>query len=172
MDQMWQEWEDWFVEVEETHTSFPVLVFFRSPVPERSWIASAGIALDTASLYCSVLDLPRSPRAQLMIRVGTLSLRRVCDYFGFDYDPDPRPTDPISIERGEFDQVFDLFVAEGLPVVADRDQAWRDYAGWRVNYDRPLLAIAGFVEGPSVPWVTDRGIRLAGPPLLRRRRYR
>jgi hypothetical protein len=30
---LWERWEDWFVEVEETHTSFPPLVFFRSPQP-------------------------------------------------------------------------------------------------------------------------------------------
>ncbi|MDH3682338.1 MAG: hypothetical protein OEV40_20585, partial [Acidimicrobiia bacterium] len=87
--QLWTDWENWFVEVEETHTSFPMLVFFRSPVPARSWITGAGLALDAASLYCSTLALPTPPEAQLMIRTGTLSLRRVCDFFGFDYDPDP-----------------------------------------------------------------------------------
>jgi hypothetical protein len=156
MTPMWAEWEDWFVEVEETHTSFPILVFFRSPVSTRSWIGGAGLALDSAALYCSILDIPREPRAQLMIRTGTLSLRRVCDFFGFDYDPDPAPTDPISITRAEFDEVLALFDAAEIPLVADRDQAWRDYAGWRVNYDRPLLALAEFVDPPPAPWVTDR----------------
>lgn len=170
MTPMWTEWEDWFVEVEETHTSFPILVFFRSPVPERSWIGSAGIALDSAALYCSVLDVPREPRAQLMIRTGTLSLRRVCDYFGFAYDPDPSPTDPISITRVEFDETFDFFAEAGKPMVADRDQAWRDYAGWRVNYDRPLLSLASFVDAPPIPWATDRHIEIDARRLLGRSR--
>jgi hypothetical protein len=170
MTPMWGEWEDWFVEVEETHTSFPILVFFRSPVPDRSWIAGAGIALDSASLYSSVLDLPREPRAMLMIRTGTLSLRRVCDFFGFDYDPDPAPTDPISIARDEFDEVMDGFAAQGLPLVADRDEAWRAYSGWRINYDRPLLSLAGLVDAPRTPWVTDRPIDVSLPRLVRRRR--
>ncbi|MEZ5165222.1 MAG: hypothetical protein R2695_01565 [Acidimicrobiales bacterium] len=163
MNAMWAEWEDWFVEIEETHTSFPILVFFRSPVPERSWIASAGLALDSASLYCSVLDFPREPRAQLMIRTGTLSLRRVCDFFGFAYDPAPSPTDEISITRAEFDVVIDRFVEAGLPLRPDRDQAWRDFAGWRVNYDRPLLSIATYVDA-----LRARGPRI-DPELTRRR---
>ncbi|MEZ5245199.1 MAG: hypothetical protein R2707_08900 [Acidimicrobiales bacterium] len=170
MEQMWTEWEDWFVEVEETHTSFPILVFFRSPVPERSWVGSAGIALDTAALYCSVLDVPREPRAQLMIRTGTLSLRRVCDFFGFAYDPDPQPTDAISITQREFDEIYERFAAAGMPLVADREQAWRDYAGWRVNYDRPLLSLASFVHAPPIPWATDRPIEIAEQRLLPRRR--
>ncbi len=170
MVQVWADWEDWFVEVEETHTSFPMLVFFRSPVPERSWITAAGMALDAASLYSSTLDLEREPRAQLMIRTGMLSLRRVCDFFGFDYDPDPAPTDPISIERHEWEEVCDQLEAAGLPVVADRDQGWADFAGWRVNYDRPLLSLASFVDAPTIAWSSDRGIRYQRPTVIPRRR--
>jgi len=170
MTQTWSEWEDWFVEVEENHTSFPILVFFRSPVPERSWIGSAGLALDSAALYCSVLDVAREPRAQLMIRTGTLSLRRVCDFFGFEYDPDPVPTDPISITRAEFDATWEQFTDAGMPLVADRDQAWRDYSGWRVNYDRPLVSLASFVDAPSIPWSTDRQFEVERPRLIRRSR--
>lgn len=167
---LWAEWEDWFVEIEETHTSFPMLVYFRSPVPDRSWITAAGMALDAASLYCSTLAVDPEPRAQLMIRTGTLSLRRVCDYFGFDYDPDPQPTDPISIERGEWDEVYDSFASLGMPVVVDRDQGWRDFAGWRVNYDRPLLSLANHVDAPPAHWSSDRAIAVRNPRLIRRKR--
>ncbi|GJM39132.1 MAG: hypothetical protein DHS20C19_24990 [Acidimicrobiales bacterium] len=169
MAPMWDEWEDWFVEVEETHTSFPILVFFRSPVPERSWVAGAGIALDAAALYCSLLALPREPRAMLMMRTGTLSLRRVCEYFGFPYDANPSPSDPIGIGRADFDEVVAQFRALGLPLVDDLDQAWVDYAGWRVNYDVPLRSLATFVDAPATAWATDRPIELARPRLIRRR---
>ena len=164
----WYEWEDWFVDVEESHTSFPILVFFRSPVPERSWITSAGLALDSAALYCSALDVPTDHRAQLMIRTGTLSLRRICDYFGFEYDPDPSPDDPISIDRAEFDEVFGLFKAAGMPVVADQGQAWRDFAGRRVNYDRPLLSLATWIEPPRASWSSDRQVAVRRPRVFRR----
>ena len=170
MLQVWADWEDWFVEVEETHTSFPMLVFFRSPVPERSWITSAGMALDAAALYSSTLDVRNEPRAQLMLRTGTLSLRQVCDFFGFDYDPDPRPTDPISIERHEWDDVYDRLAAAGVPVLADRERAWTDFAGWRVNYDRPLLSLAAYVDAPTALWSSDRAVAYQRPTVLRRRR--
>ena len=117
-----------------------------------------------------VLDTPRDPRAQLMIRTGTLSLRRVCDFFGFEYDATPEPTDPISITRAEFDHALAQFDAIGVPLVADRDQAWRDYSGWRVNYDRPLVSLAGFVDAPSTPWATDRPVEVNPPTLFHRRR--
>ena len=105
-----------------------------------------------------------------MIRTGTLSLRRVCVFFGFDYDPDPQPTDPISITRTEFDEIYDGFSAAGMRLVADRDQAGRDHAGWRVNYDLPLRSLASFVDAPPIPWATDRPVELERQRLLRRRR--
>jgi hypothetical protein len=46
-----------------------------------------------------------------------------------------------------------------LPLVADRDQAWRDFNGWRVNYDRVLIALAGLVMAPPAPWSSDRSVR-------------
>ena len=158
VSEMWGEWENWFVEVEETHTSFPILVFFRSPVPDRSWIVSAGIALDAASLYHSTLDLPREPRAALMIRTGALTLRRIADVFGFVYPDDPQPGDSISVSRAEYDEVYDRLRNEGLPVKADREQAWNDFAGWRVNYDVVLLQLAALIDAPTAQWISDRTV--------------
>ena len=105
-----------------------------------------------------------------MIHTGTLSLRRVCDFFGFQYDPDAAPTDPIGITRADFDEVADLFIGVGMPVVTDLDQAWRDFAGWRVNYDVPLRSLATFIDPPVVPWATDRPLDIEGLRLVRRRR--
>ena len=39
------------------------------------------------------------------------------------------------------------------------DLAWFDFTGWRVNYDVPLLALAGFVMVPYAPWSSDRSLR-------------
>ena len=39
---------------------------------------------------------------------------------------------------------------------ADRDQAWRDFAGWRVNYDTVLLAACDLTSAPEAPWSSDR----------------
>lgn len=70
------------------------------------------------------------------------------------------PGDPISIARDEYDAVYDRLVASGLPLKADRDHAWRDFAGWRVNYDSVLLALAALTMAPEAPWTSDRSLRL------------
>ncbi len=159
LDEQWREWENWFIELEETHTSFPALVFFRSPVPERSWITAAGLALDGAALHLAVLDVPRNPQAALMIRSGFFALRRIADFFAIPHDPDPSPDDPISVTREEFDDVYERLANGGVPVVADRDQAWRDFRGWRVNYDAVLVSLAAMLHAPDALWSSDRGAR-------------
>ncbi len=156
LHEVWEAWEDWFVDVEESHTSFPALSFFRSPQPDRSWITAAGALLDGASLLVSSVDVPHHPEPEFCIRAGYLCLRRIATFFGIPYDPDPAPEDPITVRREEYDAAYDRLAAAGVPLEADRDQAWRDFAGWRVNYDTVLVALARLTMAPQAPWSSDR----------------
>jgi hypothetical protein len=169
LGEVWVQWEQWFVEVEETHTSFPALAFFRSPQPDHSWVTAAGAVLDAAALMASSVDVPRDVQAEICIRSGYLALRRIADYFGIPYEPDPKRGDPISIDRSEFDEVLDRLDAVGVPLKPDRDEAWLDFAGWRVNYDTVLIALAGLTMAPYAPWSSDRSVRTFRPRLFRRR---
>jgi hypothetical protein len=156
--EVWLKWQTWFAELEESHTSLPSLAFFRSPKPDRSWITAAGSALDAAALVLSTVDVPWEPRAAFCIRTGYLSLRHIANFFGIEYEADPRPDDPISISRDEFEAVCDRLQAVGVPLKVDREQAWRDFSGWRVNYDSVLLALATLTMAPYAPWISDRSV--------------
>lgn len=157
MAPLWQTWEVWFSDVEESHASFPSLIFFRSPTPDRAWVTAAGVVLDSAALLQSVVDAPPDPQRSLCIRASFICLRRLADFFNVPHNPNPQPTDPISITRAEFDDACERLAAEGVPLKADRDQAWRDFKGWRVNYDTVLLAMAEIYMAPPAEWVSDRG---------------
>jgi hypothetical protein len=169
LEEVWRRWEEWFEEIEESHTSFPALVFFRSPQPDHSWVTAAGAVLDGASLVTSSVEAPRNVQAEFCIRAGYLALRRVADFFGIPYDPSPQHDDPITIGRGEFDEVMDRLSAAGVPLKPDRDQAWADFAGWRVNYDTVLVALAGLTMAPFAPWSSDRSLREWRPRIFVRR---
>lgn len=153
---LWQSWESWFVDVEESHTSFSILAFFRSPQPEQSWITAAGTLLDAASLWVSVVEHPRDPDAQLCIRAGFLALQRIASFFDIPFDPSPNPDDPVTISHEEWEEAVAEMEEAGMPLVADREAGWRAYRGWRVNYDTVLLNLARLVEAPPAPWVSDR----------------
>jgi hypothetical protein len=156
---LWRRGEQWFLELRETHTSFPAVVFFRSPQPEHSWVTAAGAILDCASLRLAVIDRPFDADAAYCIRAGYLALRSIAQFFGIPFDQDPRPDDPISITRDEFEEVCQSLAQQGLPLKEDQDKAWKDWCGWRVNYDRVLIALAGLTMAPYAPWSSDRSVR-------------
>lgn len=152
---LWDLWEHWFTDVDETHTSLAALAFFRSPRSDRHWVTAAGAVLDAAALHVSTLDVPHDVQADLCIRAGYLALRHIAELYFIPYDPDPAPDDPISVTRAEFDAACDEMAAYGIALKSDRDQAWRDFRGWRINYDTPLLALAHLTMAPEAPWVSD-----------------
>lgn len=152
----WMDWQRWFADLEESHTSLSALSFFRSPQPNRSWVTAAGVVMDAAALMISTIDVPREPQAAFCIRSGFLALRQIADLFNISHNATPQPGDPISISRSEFDEVCDILLARGVPLKANRDQSWQDFAGWRVNYDTVLLSLAAVTLAPYAKWVSDR----------------
>jgi hypothetical protein len=164
----WLDWERWFAEIEESHTTFPILAFFRSPQPQRSWVTASGTVIDAAALYVSCLDGVNIGPPGVCIRSGFLALRRLADFFGIEFDSAPRPDDPISISRQEFDVAFDTMAEAGMNMKEDRDQAWKDFSGWRVNYDTVLLALAEITVAPYALWSSDRSSPSHVRPQLKR----
>lgn len=152
----WQSWESWFAEIEENHTSLAPLVFFRSPQPGQSWVNAAGVVLDAAAFYQSVINKPPSAHPTLVIRAGYQALTRIAEMFRIPYNPDPHfPEDPINVSRADFDAAYDRLISQGVEVKADRELAWKNFAGWRVNYDSVLVALSHLTMAPPCPWLSD-----------------
>ncbi|MCP5094711.1 MAG: hypothetical protein GY943_04075 [Chloroflexi bacterium] len=154
--EVWLSWQRWFAELEESHTSLAPLSYFRSPNPDRSWVTAAGVVLDTAAFILTAVDVPYEPRAAFCIRSGFLALNQIADFFEIPHPANPDPTDPISISRIEFDKMYDDLLQRGVPMRTDRDGAWQNFSGWRVNYDMALLSLAALTMAPYAEWVSDR----------------
>jgi hypothetical protein len=168
LNDYWVNWETWFADVEESHSVLPALVFFRSPRSRNSWVVAAGTVLDAAALTYSAVDIPRSVSSQLCIRAGFIAFRSIADYFHISYPLDPHfPQDAISVTREEFNTALDQLENGAVPVKLDRDQAWKDYAGWRVNYDALLLSLCALTMAPKALWSSDRAPQQKLPPLFR-----
>lgn len=76
--------------------------------------------------------------------------------YAIPFDPDPVAAGPIAIQRTEFDEAYDALTTSGIPTYEDREQAWRDFVGWRVNYEAALLGLAEMLRVPYAPWTSDR----------------
>ena len=123
--------------------------------------------MDTAAITLSAVDIPYEASAALCIRAGFIALRRISDYFDIPYPQNPHyPETPISVTRAEFDAVLDKLKDSGVSVYADREKAWMDFAGWRVNYDCTLLVLCALVMAPRASWSSDRAPKLKLPSLL------
>lgn len=159
-DKQWAAWEQWFVEIEESHTSLPILSFFRSPQPGRSWVTSCGLILDTAALLFSVVDGPQPRQTQLTFKAGCLALNRVYRFFDdrtgiqpADLLPNEDAPDPDP-DRADFDLACAELQAQGLTLYEDRAGAWQQYQELRSRYASALDFLAKLTMAP--------GLKIAG----------
>ncbi|WP_070726282.1 hypothetical protein [Hymenobacter lapidarius] len=157
-DQQWAEWERWFVEIEESHTSLPILTFFRSPQPGRSWVTSGGLILDTAALLFAAVDGPRPRQVEITFKAGCLALNRV--YRFFDDKARTEPTDLLPEEdtvepgRAEFDAACAELTDRGLVLCDDRAAAWAHYKELRTRYASALEFLSRLTMAPSLKIAT------------------
>lgn len=137
--EQWGLWEQWFVEIEESHTSLPVLSFFRSPQPGRSWVTTAALILDTAALMFSAIEDSRDSQVEVTFKAGCLSMNRVYRFFSEeigteanDILPDNDPIEEAS--RAKFEQACDQLAEQGLALHPNRAEAWQQYRELRGRY--------------------------------------
>ncbi len=167
LSETWQAWEDWFVDLSESHTSFPVLAFFRSPQTAKSWITAAGAILDAAALALAAVDGDWGPETANCLHAGIVSLRHVADFHGIPYQSDVADA-TIALTKHEVIAACHELRAAGLPVVTDLDAAYDRFRARRATYDDLVLAICAFVYAPPAPWSSDKAVApRARPPIVR-----
>ncbi len=182
----WRNQSDWILDLEQTHTTFPMLSYFPETHQGHSWVATAGALLDAAALVVSAYprnegehfsELEKGP---IMVLVyGMPAFVRVARSAGI---PLPEPTryeevrprldDPppaIAIEREEYLRARTILD----PILGDdalsAEQAWPHFVWMRAAYEPALRALAGLTKASPAPWTTDRPASVGRPRFLRRR---
>lgn len=153
---LFTEWERWAADVSESHTNYPMLIFFRSPHPLRSWILALLAVMDSAALYLALAPQRAPTEARLCLRMGFLCLRDIAAFLKVEFDPDPLPTDPITLTFEDFEAGIARALQVGFPVERSPEDAWPHFRGWRVNYEEVAYAIANAVSAPPGPWSGPR----------------
>jgi hypothetical protein len=166
LEEVWNSYEDWFLDLGETHTSFPQLSFFRSIRSSTSWVTAAGAVLDAAALIDAGVGPARNSRAQLCLGAGIDAMSRLASYFGApvhrapDHGADwPRlPRETVATALTELADI-------GVPLRCDEEQVWRHFAHWRVRYEWQLLTMAALADAVSTPWLMQAHFPQHRPPL-------
>lgn len=161
-------WEEWSADVAESHTNYPVLIFFRSPVPLRSWIVGLLAVLDSAALYLATNPSTAPVEARLCLRMGFVTLRDIATVLGIPHDSDPYPDEPIELTYEEYAAGIARMEEAGFQMGRSPEAAWADFRGWRVNYESIAYAICDAVEAVPGPWTGPR-TRLPGMAIVPQR---
>ena len=164
LPQLYAEWERWAADVAETHTTYPVLVWFRSPHPLQSWVGALLAVLDSAAMYLALAPAAAPSEARLCLRMGFTALRRIADVTGIAYEDDPAPDAPISLTVDEFAAAVGHLRSVGFPLERSVEEAFPHFGGWRVNYEAVAYALADRVVAVPSLWSGERR-HLPGPPL-------
>lgn len=165
---LYASWEEWAADVAESHTTYPVLLLFRSPEAWYSWVGGLLAVLDAAALHLAVAPASASSRARLCLRMGFTLFDRIAVSLGWDVDPDPDPEGPIDLSFEEYASAVEMLAAAGFPMERSAEESWPDFRGWRVNYETVAYELADRLTAPPAPWSGPRRHVRSGPVLPRR----
>lgn len=153
---LFADWERWGADVAESHTSYPSLLYLRSPRMRNSWIISLVAVMDAAAIALAV-DPEGSPiEARMCLRMGFTCLRDIAQVLRIPFDPDPTPEDGIALPRHEFAGAYERLDEIGYPISRPVDDAWAHFRGWRVNYESVAYALAAALDAPPARWTGPR----------------
>ena len=160
---MYDRWMQWAADVSESHSAYPVLMYFRSPNARRSWVISLLSILDAAAMHLALCPVSVPAPARNLMRVGYLAFRQLAATIGATVNDDPSPDDDIELGREDFIAAAERARSAGMEFEREPDQAWVHFKGWRVNYEAAAYALAANLDVVPALW---SGSRLRpGPPL-------
>ena len=159
----YRQWERWAADVAESHSSYPILLRFRSTHPMASWLIALLAVLDSAALFSAVAPDELPVQGRLCLAMGSRSLRQLADAVEIPYDPDPRPDAGIALTRQEFDQGIERLQSVGFHMQRTPDEAWPHFQGWRVNYEPIAYELAYRLDVVPAAWSGPR--RSGEPPM-------
>jgi hypothetical protein len=162
------EWERLAADVTESHQTYLALVYFRSHRPLASWVTSLLGVLDSAALFLALCPstAPTVP-ARLCLRSGFLCFTRIAQALGVPVPDDADPATGITLSFREFEDAVARLRRVDFPIERSAEQAWPDFVGWRVNYERAAYAVAWAVSAPPALWSGPRRSGATPVPPLR-----
>jgi hypothetical protein len=161
---LYEQWERWAADVAESHTTYPGLVWFRSPRPLSSWVTALLAVLDSAALFLALSpgSAPVVP-ARLCLRSGFICFRQVAQALGYEVPEEPDTSGPISLSYEDFLNAVERLVAVDFPIERDPADAWPDFVGWRATYEQVAYVVAAEVDAVPALW---SGPRRHGDPAI------
>ena len=162
LPQLYADWEQWAAEVTESHTTYPVLLLFRSPEPWLNWIIGLLAVLDAGAMQLALSPSTAPSSTRLCLRMGFTMFNRIAASLGQEVETDPDPDGAITLEFAEFESAVQRLADYGFPMERTAEEAWPHFKGWRINYEHSAYFIADHFTAPLAPWSGTRRHLRAG----------
>jgi hypothetical protein len=157
LPELYDSWERWAADVAESHTTYLPLVRFRSPRPLSSWVTALLAVLDSAALFLALSpDAAPVIPARQCLRGGFVCFNDVATAMGFAIPSEPDVSAGTSISYEEFLDAIARMRKVDFPIERTPEEAWPDFVGWRVNYERAAYAIASALDAVPAMWSGPR----------------
>jgi hypothetical protein len=168
MPDLYEQWERWAADVAESHSTYLPLVRFRSPGALSSWVTALLAVLDSAAMFLALSPkaAPEIP-ARLCLRGGFQCFTRIARAMGIDVPDEPDPAAGISLTYDEFLDAIERMKDVDFHIERDPAEAWPDFVGWRVLYERAAYQVAAAVDAVPALWSGPRHYDIPPIPPIR-----
>jgi hypothetical protein len=168
MPALYTQWERWAADVAESNTTYLPLVRFRSPRPLSSWVTALLAVLDSAAMFLALSPkaAPEIP-ARLCLRGGFDCFNRVARAMGIDIPEEADPGAGIRLTYDEFVDAVDRLREVDFDIEREPAEAWPDFVGWRVNYEKAAYALAAAIDAVPAKWSGPRHYPIPVIPPIR-----
>ncbi|MET8581475.1 hypothetical protein ABZX39_11350 [Streptomyces collinus] len=164
LPQLYREWERLASDMGESHSTYPILLTFRSPRPHRSWLVGLVAVMDAAALQLALDPRQAPPEARLVLRAGFSALRDIARALRVPFEPDPSPGSPILLTFAEFDEAVAMMTEAGFRAERGTREAWPHFRGWRVNYEAVAYELCRRCDAVPALWTGPRDFSAAPIP--------
>jgi hypothetical protein len=121
-----------------------------------SSLFTLGFAVPTGAVPAVIVFLAAAVPARLCLRGGFLCFNRIARAMGFDIPDEADPKAGISLTYAEFLDAMARMRQVGFPIERTPEEAWPEFVGWRVNYERAAYAVAAAVDSVPALWSGPR----------------
>ena len=142
------DWEEWVAGIIETHTTFPMLMLFRSHHEGQSWITALGLLAD-ASLHCQIIEGAQDRAPYFVLRRAARLLQEMTAHA--DLSEYRAQFDAAYADSGLFDQLYDTLDQHGFPLIPF-DEARAATRDLRQTFDCQLEYLIDELVAPRGFW--------------------
>ncbi|MEU6576798.1 hypothetical protein [Streptomyces sp. NPDC046805] len=167
LPELYRSWERLAADMGESHSTYPVLLTFRSPRPHLSWLVGLVAVMDAAALHLALAPRSAPAEARLVLRAGFTAMRDIARVLHIPFDVDPAPDAPIQLTFAEFDEAVSMMAAAGFRAERSNEGAWPHFLGWRVNYEALAYDLCRRCDAVPALWTGPRDFAAAPIPPAR-----